>query len=139
MPLFRQIVDKLAVKTQTVKKITGDEAERLAEKFLLKHGLRCIDRNYHCRFGEIDLILHEPNPQNKAENILVFTEVRLRKNAGFGGAAASIGHHKQRRIIAAAQHYLSGLREQPQCRFDAVLLNDLSGDGIEWIKDAFQS
>ena len=121
------------------KKESGDAAERIAEQFLLKQGLRCIDKNYRCRFGEIDLILHEPPRSPQTEKTLVFVEVRLRKNGDFGGAAASIGTHKQRRIIAAAQHYLSGLRAMPPCRFDAVLLNDLSVERIEWIRDAFSA
>ena len=121
------------------KKATGDAAERIAEQFLARQGLACIARNYRCRFGEIDLIMREPDRDGQAEKSLVFIEVRLRKNADFGGAAASIGKHKQQRIIAAAQHYLSGLRQFPPCRFDAILLNDLSGSDIEWIRDAFST
>ncbi len=119
------------------KKDTGDEAERIAERYLQQQGLPCIDRNYRCRFGEIDLIFQDARDQNSVDKTLVFVEVRLRKNAHFGGAAASIGIAKQQRIIAATQHYLSGRRELPPCRFDAVLLNDLSGERIEWLKDAF--
>jgi putative endonuclease len=111
-------------------KDAGEAAERTAEKFLRAHDMVCVERNYRCRLGEIDLIMQDGAA-------LVFVEVRMRKNGGFGGAAASIGHAKQRRIIAAAQHYLSGLRTLPACRFDAVLLNDLNESGIEWIRDAF--
>jgi putative endonuclease len=114
----------------------GDDAERLAEDFLGKQGLKLVERNYRCRFGEVDLVM-----QHGAT--LVFVEVRLRKHGGrhggndFGGAAASITAGKQRRLIAAAQHYLAGRKELPPCRFDAVLLNQLSEEGIEWIQDAF--
>lgn len=111
-------------------KFSGDAAERIAEKFLLAHGLVCVERNYRSRFGEIDLIMKDGAG-------LVFVEVRMRKNSGFGGAGASIGRGKQQRIIAAAQHYLSGMRTLPACRFDALLLNDLSETGIEWVQDAF--
>ncbi len=114
----------------------GDDAERLAEDFLGKQGMKLVARNYRCRFGEVDLVM-----QHGAT--LVFVEVRLRKSGGrrgdndYGGAAASITASKQRRLIAAAQHYLAGRKELPACRFDAVLLNQLSEDGIEWIQDAF--
>ncbi len=111
-------------------KVSGDAAERIAERFLLARGLVCVERNYRSRFGEIDLIMKDGAG-------LVFVEVRMRKNSGFGGAGASIGHGKQQRIIAAAQHYLSGMRTLPACRFDALLLNDLSETGIEWVQDAF--
>jgi putative endonuclease len=114
----------------------GDDAERVAEQYLVKQGLKLVARNYRCRHGEVDLIM-----QHGAA--MVFVEVRLRepaKRAGgndFGGAAASITAGKQQRLIAAAQHYLAGLKQLPACRFDAVLLNQASADGIEWIQDAF--
>ena len=111
-------------------KSNGDAAERIAERYLGVNGLVCIERNFRSRFGEIDLIM-------KHGECLVFVEVRLRKNNQFGGAGASIGHNKQQRIIAAAQHYLRSMRAPPQCRFDALLMNDLSESGIEWIQDAF--
>ena len=69
----------------------------------------------------------------------VFIEVRLRRHAGFGGAAASIDAHKQKRIISTAQQYLSGLVRVPPCRFDAVLLEDAQGDHVQWFKNAFEA
>lgn len=108
----------------------GAHAEQLAAEYLQRRGLRVVARNYRCRQGEIDLILQDGDT-------LVFAEVRLRKNAAFGGAAASITARKQQRIVLAAQHYLQGLKRPPPCRFDAVLLDNLGADGIEWLKDAF--
>lgn len=95
------------------------------------HGLKLIAQNYRGRFGEIDLIMQEGA-------VLVFIEVRLRRNADFGGAAASIGAQKQQRIIRTAQQYLAGLAHTPPCRFDAVLMNDEQGSGVEWLKNAFE-
>ena len=107
----------------------GELAEALAADYLLARGLRLIGRNYRCRLGEIDLILAD-GP------ILVFVEVRLRRNADFGGAAASITAAKRQRILRAARHYLSG-KPECACRFDVVLLDALAADRVEWIKDAF--
>ncbi len=114
---------------------TGDEAERVAENFLVARGLRLVARNYSCRFGEIDLIMQE-------RDTLVFVEVRLRrigKGNDFGGAAASITTKKQARIIAAAQHYLSGMKQLPPCRFDAVLMNGVTINDVEWLTNAFEA
>ena len=116
-------------------KETGDNAERIAERFLIKRGLILIARNYRCRFGEIDLVMQECET-------LVFVEVRLRrthKGNDFGGPAASITPAKQARIIAAAQHYLSGLKQLPPCRFDAVLMNSLAAGDVEWLSNAFEA
>lgn len=108
---------------------TGKEAENQAASFLQNQGLRLLERNYRCRMGEIDLIMEHGNT-------LVFVEVRLRRNGNFGGAAASITSHKQRKLIHAAQHYLQQHAKQPACRFDALLLD---GNKIDWIKDAFSA
>ena len=107
----------------------GKLAEALAADYLQARGLRLIGRNYRCRLGEIDLILAD-GP------VLVFVEVRLRRNSDFGGAAASITAAKRQRILRAARHYLSG-KPECACRFDAVLLDALAADRVEWIKDAF--
>lgn len=108
----------------------GNRAERLAAQFLQQHGLRLLQQNYHCRFGEIDLVMQDGDT-------LVFAEVRLRSRSDFGGASASINHAKQKKLVRAAQHYLAGLAHIPPCRFDAVLLHTTDGSSIEWVKDAF--
>ncbi|MBI5919522.1 MAG: YraN family protein [Nitrosomonadales bacterium] len=107
----------------------GDEAEQRAADFLTRRGLRLLARNFRCRYGEIDLILQDGDT-------LVFVEVRLRSRSDFGGAAASIDSHKQRKLTLAAQHYLAQLPRTPPCRFDAILMRD-AGESIEWIKNAF--
>lgn len=88
-----------------------------------------VERNYRCRFGEVDIIA-------RSGRTLVFVEVRARGSGSFGGAAESITAAKRKKVITAARHYLSSHRLDCACRFDAVLL---SGDPprIEWIRDAF--
>ena len=111
------------------KSADGAAAERIAEAFLLARELRLVERNYRCRGGEIDLIFQHGGA-------LVFVEVRLRRSANFGGAAASVTRTKQARIMRAARHYLAG-RPECHCRFDVVLLDRLAPEGVEWIQDAF--
>lgn len=108
----------------------GAAAEAVALQFLQKKGLKLVAQNYRCRFGEIDLVMRD-------EATLVFTEVRLRASRDFGGAAASVTTQKQRKIILAAKHYLSELKQMPACRFDVALLDDINIDRVEWIKNAF--
>ena len=69
-------------------------------RYLSRRGLRIETRNFRVRGGEIDLICREGAT-------LVFVEVRLRRNAGYGGAAASITKTKRQRLILAARHYLA--------------------------------
>lgn len=109
----------------------GAAAEDLAADYLARRGLRLLARNYRVRGGEIDLICQDGDS-------LVFVEVRLRRNARYGGAGASVTPTKQRRLILAAQHYLQTVGEQ-HCRFDCVLLSALDESGLEWIRNAFSA
>lgn len=111
---------------------TGAQAEQWAVQYLQQHGLKLVAQNYRSRFGEIDLIMQDGTS-------LVFIEVRLRRNANFGGAAASIDANKQQRIIRTAHQYLAGLSHIPPCRFDAVLMNEVDGENAQWLKNAFDA
>jgi putative endonuclease len=114
----------------------GDAAESVALAHLLRHGLSLLQRNYRVaagprsRGGEIDLILRD------RDGTLVFVEVRSRRGAAFGGAAASVGPTKQRRLVFAAQHYLRRFAEPPPCRFDVVAID---GGQVSWLRAAFEA
>lgn len=112
----------------------GLHAEQLACRYLEKKGFRLVEKNYRLKCGEIDLIM-----QNNA--ILIFVEVRYRKNNFYGGAAASVTWRKQQRLIRAA-HYFSvnkTIAKQLPSRFDVVTLSgDLNSPTISWIQDAFR-
>ena len=103
------------------------EGEERAARFLVKHGLDLLARNYRTRLGEIDLIARDGAT-------LVFVEVRLRKDARFGGAVESITARKRQRIAAAAHQYLMRLQRVPACRFDVVCIE---GGEPRWIRGAF--
>jgi putative endonuclease len=123
---------KTVAKARTTKQV-GDAAEDAALLYLQKANLRLLVRNYRTPGrggGEIDLIMRAP------DGTTVFVEVRQRKNTTHGGAAASVGSLKQRRIIFAARHYLMRLPELPPCRFDVVVLEP---SGIQWLKAAFDA
>lgn len=110
----------------------GAQAERWTVEYLQHQGLKLVEQNYRSRFGEIDLIMRDGDT-------LVFVEVRLRSNADFGGAAASIDQRKQLRLIRTAQHYLADLQRIPPCRFDVVLMVDVQGRDAQWLKNAFDA
>jgi len=109
----------------------GLEAEKLAATFLINHGLKLVTQNYHCRYGEIDLIM-------KDANNLVFVDVRLRSNSAFGSAGASITPQKQQKLIATAQHYLQQ-HGDTACRSYAILFSNNQLQNIEWVRNAFET
>lgn len=115
----------------STRKARGEAAERAARRHLERNGLRCIETNYRCRWGEIDLVMRD-------RDTLVFVEVRYRNTERFGGATASVDSAKRRRLCRAAADYLKRLRgRQPAVRFDVVALGP--GDRVEWIDAAFDS
>ena len=107
----------------------GEAAESLAADFLQRRGLVILERNYRCRFGEIDLVA-------RSGELLVFVEVRARRSEAFGGAAGSITAAKRRRLVAAARHYIATHRVDRACRFDVVLVRGAE-QRVEWLPDAF--
>lgn len=110
----------------------GNAAEDQALAHLQAAGLRLLVRNYRTPGrggGEIDLVMRD------RDGTLVFVEVRSRASNAFGGAGASIGAVKQRRIVFAARHYLLRMSVPPPCRFDVVLVQD----SVQWLKAAFDA
>ncbi len=120
---------------ETSKEI-GDAGEAQALAHLLRQGLSLVRRNYRVargprsRGGEIDLIMRD------ADGTLVFVEVRCRAQGAQGGAAASVGNAKRRRLVFAAMHFLRGLETLPACRFDVVAID---AGQIEWLRAAFDA
>ena len=112
------------------RKAEGDAREAQARSELERAGLRLLAGNVRYRVGEIDLVMLD-------REVLVFVEVRYRREHDFGGALASVTRAKQRRLARAASHYLA---EHPQharraCRFDVVAIGD---SGSDWVRDAFR-
>lgn len=125
-------LEKMGLRGRTTRAV-GQAAEDLALAHLQAAGLRLQARNYRTPGrggGEIDLVLRAP------DGTLVFVEVRSRAQASHGGAGASIGAAKRRRIVLAARHYLLRWPSPPPCRFDAVLVD---GGQVQWLRAAFDA
>jgi putative endonuclease len=112
----------------------GMDAERNAETFLKKSGLKLIIRNFRSRFGEIDLVMLD-------KYTLVFVEVRCRSSQNYGGAAVSVTRQKQLRIIKTAQWFLAQNNKyhKHDCRFDIIAFEDDAAQQKPlWYKGAFE-
>ena len=91
----------------------GQRGEEQAARYLRLRGYRILERNYRCRFGEIDLIA-------RRGRYLVFVEVKQRHDARFAEAREFVTAQKQARILAAAQQYLAANESELQPRFDVL-------------------
>lgn len=94
----------------TEKRITGNLGEDFAENYFKKQGFT-TERNYHSRYGEIDLIA-----QN--EEYVLFVEVKTRKAGTMLSPVESVNFRKQQKIILTAQDYVMKSGNEKQPRFD---------------------
>ncbi len=117
----------------------GKFFEGAAKKYLEAQGMTCVDRNYVCRGGELDLVLRDGA-------YWVFAEVKARKSIDHGTPAEFVNSTKRRRLCRAAQLYMleNGIGEDALCRFDIVEITyKTDADGapqdlkINHIADAF--
>ena len=95
------------------KKELGAWGEEKAAHYLRRKGYKILERNYSCRFGEIDLIA-------SGHGFMAFVEVKLRKNADFAEAREFVTAAKQRRILTSAQLWIASHGCELQPRFDVV-------------------
>ena len=100
------------------KQVLGKEGERIAEQYLKRKGYKLVERNYRCSAGEVDLIVLD-------RRVIVFVEVKTRTGHGFGTPLEAVQPRKQRKMMQAAQFFLSQKKlHQRDARFDVV--------GISW-------
>jgi putative endonuclease len=115
--------------------------EAQARRFLERNGWITLETNWHCRYGEIDLIARDGAA-------LVFVEVKSRRRRSFGLPEEAITPTKRRRLLRSAwtyieQHSLEGV----DWRVDVVAIEGRPGreperldhyrDALEDDQDAF--
>ena len=115
------------------KQVLGKEGERIAEQYLKRKGYKLVERNYRCSAGEVDLIVLD-------RRVIVFVEVKTRTGHGFGTPLEAVQPRKQRKMMQAAQFFLTQKKlHQRDARFDVV---GISWPGrepvIEHVENAFE-
>ena len=135
---MRDKVPKQSQKQRMIdtRKKLGNRGEKIAAKFLRKQGYQIIEKNYHSRLGEIDIVAKE-------DESIVFVEVKTRCSTDFGLPEEALSYDKRRRLSKLALGYLAHRRiKDTNCRFDVVsILMDTNKvrkvKHIELIKNAF--
>jgi putative endonuclease len=115
----------------------GEDAENACRVYLRSQGLKLVETNFSCRHGEIDIIMLD-------KNMLVFVEVRFRKNSHFGGGLESVTASKQHKLRRTAELFLQKNPQHENARFDVVSMskNNQTNDDkqayhFDWIQNAF--
>jgi putative endonuclease len=115
------------------KLVLGKAGEQVAEQYLKNKGYKLIERNYRCALGELDLIVLD-------RRVVVFVEVKTRTGHGYGSPLEAVEFRKQRKMIQAAQYFLSERKlHQRDARFDVVGISWPGREpAVEHIENAFE-
>ena len=105
---------KRKIKEPSYKRDVGSRGEQVAVKFLKKNGYKILQRNYRCKFGEIDIVCYD-------HGTIAFVEVKTRYSDTYGPPELSVTETKKRHIIKVALHYVAEKKiEGIDVRFDVV-------------------
>ena len=118
---------------KTEKQIFGQKGEVLAGEFYIRKGFNILETNYRHGRSEIDLIVQKGN------NLIVFVEVKSRKNKNFGPPEDFVSKMQQDRLLKLADHYVHICNWEKQIRFDIISVSiDKNGKlKIKQFEDAF--
>ncbi|MGA1846201.1 YraN family protein [Deferribacter abyssi] len=105
----------------------GKVGEKKAVKYLISKGYEIIEKNYRCKFGEIDIIARK-------DDVIVFVEVKTRKDNKFGYGFEAVDRKKINKIIKVAKRFLISRNIENPCRFDVI---SIDADTITHIENAF--
>ena len=110
----------------------GRAGEDYTAKWLENHGYSIVERNYHSRFGEIDIIA-------KDSQYILFVEVKTRESGSMVSGAEAVTKSKQRKLIMTAQMYLQESRYPLQPQFDVAAVTTVHGElmGLQYFANAF--
>lgn len=110
----------------------GKKGEEVAATFLQNKGFAIVDRNYKCRFGEVDIIAED-------DTFIVFAEVKTRKAPFTDSGLYAVDARKQARLRKTAQVYLSEGALEKQPRFDVIIVAHERGfcTVVQHIENAF--
>ena len=95
---------------------TGKLGENIAFNYLANKGYDILEKNFSCKFGEIDIIM-----QSKNNDDVIFVEVKTRTQTYYGNPIDSITKNKLRHLYQAANYFLTKHHlENSSIRFDVV-------------------
>ena len=110
------------------KKLLGQKGEELATDYLTKRGFKIIERNRHfSRFCEADIIAED-------KGVLVFVEVKTRRNNSLGSPLEAITKTKYQHLKTGLFTYLQENPKYKKFRIDAIAIT-LEPFKIEHLKN----
>lgn len=115
------------------KKASGDQGEAQAAQYLRQRGYAILDRQWRCRFGELDIVAQSP------EGVLCFVEVKRRGCGSIGLPREFVDGRKRQRLRRTADLYLGVHGLDVPARFDVAEVYEEAGGAlrVEYLESAF--
>ena len=108
----------------------GALGEQLGADYLRERGLVVLERNWRCRFGELDVVAADISART-----VVFVEVKTRTSAEWSAPERDIDIEKIQTLRRAARDYIRRANaDESRVRFDAI---SITGRRIEHLREAF--
>lgn len=107
--------------------------EDFAASYFQKLGYEITERNYHSRYGEIDLIAEKGDT-------VIFVEVKTRSHDCLDRAAGAVTPGKQKKLVLTALRYISENHTEKIMRFDVFEVYHRNGRIYKFnhIENAFE-
>ncbi len=77
----------------------GKSGEEIVATYLKRNGYKILEKNFRCKFGEIDLIA-------KKKGLLSFIEVKTRKKITYGTPAEAVNYIKKKHMYKTSEYYI---------------------------------
>lgn len=115
------------------KKASGDQGEDFAARYLARRGYTILNRQWRCRFGELDVVARSP------DGVLCFVEVKRRRPGAIGLPREFVDGRKRERLRRAANLYMGFHKLDCPARFDVAEVYEEKDGGlrVEYLEDAF--
>ena len=115
-------------------KTSGDQGEALAGRYLEARGYALLERQWRCRYGELDLVARSP------EGVLCFVEVKRRGPGAIGLPREFVDGRKRERLRRAAAAYLIAHGSDAPARFDVAEIYEEPDGRLRtvYLENAFQ-
>jgi len=108
-------------------KAVGELGENIAAHYLTNSGYTILEKNYTCKFGEIDIIA-------KKDTVLAFIEVKTRTGIGYGCPEEAVDRYKIKKIKNAANFFIANNKPLPDFNFRFDVISIIAGKKI--VEDA---
>jgi putative endonuclease len=110
----------------------GETGERIAERWLKRHGWRIMQRRFRSGHRDIDLIAEK-------DSVVAFVEVKARTGVEFGDLVEAVNWRKQRELTRSALVWISRHgRPTDSYRFDVIgVLVSQDGARVRHVENAF--